>query len=245
MEKILERVAKLLNLAGNNTNEAEAAAAIEKAHAILAEHNLTLAAVQARGQKVEQGDREAAKTGTKFSEKCYKWIWMACADLNYCKMFSHRPNPKLRDTYYTVVGRQVNVIVATQMAMYLCQTIRRLANEEAIRVGRKDHAFKNAFLAGCATRLYHRIEALRKQEVEVASTGASTGNALAIWSGSEEQANAEFIEKTLGIKLRTGIVRRGKAMDWQGYIAGSAAGDKVSLNQQVAGQASNAKQIGG
>jgi hypothetical protein len=243
MEKILERVAKLLNLAGNNPNEAEAAAAIEKAHALLAAHNLTLAAVQAHGQKIEQGDREAAKTGTKFSEKYYAWIWMACADLNYCKMFCHRPNPKLRDTYYTVVGRQVNVIVATQMAMYLCQTIRRLANEEAVSAGRKDHAFKNAFLAGCASRLYHRIEAMRK--FEVASTGADTSNALAIWSGSEEQANAEFIEKTLGIKLRTGVARRTKSMDWEGYTAGSAAGDKVNLNQQVQGNANETKRIGG
>lgn len=243
MEKILERVAKLLNLAGNNPNEAEAAAAIEKAHAILAEHNLTLAAVQAHGQKVEQGDRDASKTGTKFSEKYYKWIWMACADLNYCKMFSHRPNPKLRDTYYTVVGRQVNVIVATQMAMYLCQTIRRLANEEAVRTGRKDHAFKNASLAGCATRLYHRIEALRKQEVS--STGAGNSNALAIWSGAEEEANAEFIEKVMGIKLRTAVARKAKAYDRSGYAAGAAAGEKVSLNQQVGGSANTTKLIGG
>ena len=41
-EKIIERIRKLLALAGNNPNEAEAALAMEKAQAELALHNLSM-----------------------------------------------------------------------------------------------------------------------------------------------------------------------------------------------------------
>lgn len=239
MEKILERVQKLLNLAGNNPNEAEATAAIEKAHALLAEHNLTLAAVQAHGQKVEKGDRDAARTGTNFSEKYYGWIWSACAQLNYCFVMKFRPDPKKRETFYTVVGRKVNTIVATQMAMYLCQTINRLANEAAKEHGRKDFAFKNAFIAGCANRLHDRLLAMKAAEV-APSTG---GNALAIWSGAEEAANMQYVEQVMKIKLKLPAKARPSSLDFSGVRAGSKAADRVSLDQQVGKASEDAKKI--
>lgn len=241
MEKILARVQKLLNLAGNNPNEAEASAAIEKAHAILAEHNLSLAHVQAHGDKVEQGDRGKNDTATNFSEKYYGWIWYAVADLNFCRSFQFRPNPKRRETTYTVVGREINILVASQMAMYLCQTMRRLANEEAKRAGRTDHAFKNAFLAGCANRLCIRLRAMKAQETSTASENVSA--ALTIWSGSEAEENDRFIEKVMGIKLLTRKSHRNGKLDVSGFGAGSRAADRVSLDQQIGAKGDSARQI--
>jgi hypothetical protein len=48
-EKLIERIRKLLALADNNPSESEAAAALERASAIMAEHNLTMAHVDALG----------------------------------------------------------------------------------------------------------------------------------------------------------------------------------------------------
>jgi len=53
-EKLAERIRKLLALAGNNPSEAEAAMAMERASALLAEHNLTMAEVETLGTDDER-----------------------------------------------------------------------------------------------------------------------------------------------------------------------------------------------
>lgn len=238
MEKIIERVQKLLALAGNNPNENEAAAAIAKAHAILAEHNLSMMTVQQHRTKGSEEDEErgAMPTDTNFSEKYYGWLWGEVARLHYCTCFQQRPNPHKRQTFYTVVGRKVNAIVATQLAMYLCQTIRRLANEEAKRRGRTDHAFKNAFLMGAASRLHTRLNAMRFGDT-------NQQNALVLWSGDEEAKNREFIENSLGIKDLAVSKSRPSKVNPTGYAAGLAAADKVSLAQQIHNSSTEVKAI--
>lgn len=237
MEKIIERVQKLLALAGNNSNENEAAAAIEKAHAILAAHNLSMATVQEHGNAPSPDDeRGAMRNETNFSENHYSWIWNKVAEVNYCSCFSSRPDPKKRQTFYNVVGRKINVIVATQMAMYLCQTIRRLANEEAKRRGITKHSFKNSFLQGAALRICDRLEAMREREER-------QENALVLWTGNEQEANEAFIRDSLGVK---DLITRGPKelkVNVRGFEAGTSAGDRVSFAQQVADSSETVKRI--
>lgn len=226
--KIIERVQKLLALAGNNPNEHEAAAAIEKAHGILAAHNLSMATVEQHQAKDAGSDeRTSTATETNFSEKQYSWLWDSVAKLNYCFCFQQRPDPHKRATFYTIVGRPINVIITTQMAMYLCQTVRRLANEEAKRLGRTDHRFKNAFLAGAAARLHARLTAMRDEE-----QAKGAGNALVLWSGDEQLKNERFIAESMGVTLKDRKDRQ-SSYDSAGMRAGRAAGDRISLDQQV------------
>lgn len=227
IDKIIERVQKLLALAGNNSNENEAAAAIEKAHAILADHNLSMATVEEHAPKGEDDDRGALASDTNFSEIYFRQIWNAVGDLNYCKMFSTRPNPRKRKTVMTLVGRKVNTIIAAQLATYLCQTMIRLSNEAAKASLRTDFAFKNAFLAGCAVRLCQRIRDMKKKD---AATGS--GNALVLWSGREMELNTDFIAKSLGLNLVSRKSRQ-RPVDSQGYHAGHSAADRISFNQQL------------
>src|SRR6516165_6134887 len=81
-EKLAERIRKLLALAGNNPSEAEAAIAMERASALLAEHNLTMAEVETLGTDDERIE------GTHKSERARQtWarsLWGAVADLNFC-----------------------------------------------------------------------------------------------------------------------------------------------------------------
>lgn len=227
VDKIIERVQKLLALAGNNSNEHEAAAAIEKAYAILAEHNLSLATIeQAKIEGEEQDERGALKTETNFSEKYYAWLWNEVARLHFCRSFMNRPSSTARQTYYTLVGRKVNAIVATQLAMYLCQSIRRIANDEAKRQGRKDFAFKNAFLYGAALRLIRRIEELRKQ-------GNGSANALVLWRGDEDDKNAAYIKDVLNVNLLPAKRRKAADVDPSGYHAGYTRANEISLNAQL------------
>lgn len=243
MEKIIERVQKLLALAGNNSNEHEAAAAIEKAHAILAEHNLSMQQVNqhtATTGNAEDDERGALNTETNFSEKQYRWIWSAVAEAHFCKMYWCRPNPRKRETTYTVIGRKVNAIVAAQLATYLCVTVRRLANEAAKKTGRSDHAFKNAFVAGAAARLHARISAMKFGDTQ-------QQNALVLWTGDEQEKNAAFAAdffKAKGSEIVPAKKQKQTTYDRQGSRMGDEAGNSISLAQQVGSTATEAKRLG-
>src|SRR5512147_128379 len=92
LDKIIAKVQKLLALAGNNPNEAEALAAMERAHAILAEYNLSLA-------DVKEGSQEDAVVNNDLVTESQIWsrpIYDACAKLYFCGYFfvwvrSHDP----------------------------------------------------------------------------------------------------------------------------------------------------------
>jgi hypothetical protein len=237
VSKIIERVRKLLELAGNNPNENEAAAAIAKAHSILAEHNLSLETVEAyEPEDRDEAERGRLDTETNFSEKYYQTLWMGVADAHFCEMFLYRPNPRKRMTRYSLIGRKINTLVATQLAMYLCQTVRRLASEEARRYGDTSHAFKNAFIAGCCDRLWVRLKQMKKE----APVGA-TSNALVVLNDKEQERNRALIAE-MGIKIRT-IKTRDSNLDSNGYHRGLEAGDKVSFAQQLHNAAQDTRRI--
>jgi hypothetical protein len=226
MDKILDRIRKILALAGNNPNENESLAALEKAYAIMAEHNLTMAEIgEASEVPSEDEVRDSLHTDTALHERHFRWVWNACAKANMCFLFSNRPNRKLTKTIYTVVGRRINCIVATQMALYLCQTMRRCTAAEMKRSGRKDHPYKNAYIAGMAVRLCERLREMKEK--------AETGNALVVWSGEEEKLNRQFVEQEMGVRLKTQRVAKIR-YNVAGMEKGKADADKVSLSQQLA-----------
>jgi hypothetical protein len=242
VQKIIDRVQKLLALAGNNANENEALAALEKAHAILAEHNLTMAEVGAAGQAEPNPDevRDSLHTDTNMPERYNRWIWNAVAQANSCFMFSARPNPKRYQTIYTMVGRRINCVVATQMALYLCQTMKRLASEECKRVGCTDHAYKNAYLVGMAVRLCERIRKF-KEESQAAAQGSApvatgSANALVLWSENEERENRAHVENEMKVKLKSKKQVANIRYNAAAMAAGERDAEKVSLSQQVAGR---------
>jgi Protein of unknown function (DUF2786) len=85
MERVAERIRKLLALANNNPSEAEAAIALERASALMAEHNLTMAQVDAHGtgdERVEE-KHNAAYRGQTWA----RLIWGSVAQLNFCMYY--------------------------------------------------------------------------------------------------------------------------------------------------------------
>lgn len=236
MSKIIEKIQKLLALAGS-ANEHEAALAIEKAHDILAAHNLDMATVESyTPEDPEDETRGMMDTATNYSEKYYGWIWNTVAEAHFCTMFSRRPSMRKRLTIYTLVGRRVNAVVATQLASYLSNTVKRLANEAARDAGRTDHAYKNAFIAGCASRLCVRVREMK--------THAPTGhhsNALVVLNADEQRKNAAFIDGA-GFTLRTPKSKTSR-LDREGLADGRAAAERVSLNQQIGSRGDHLKLV--
>ena len=92
MERVVEKVRKLLSLAAKNTNEAEAASATAKAQELLVAYNLDMSAI---GEGGESGAREDAKQrgGMYIYERK---LWQQIAELNFCFYFIVRELGKVR-----------------------------------------------------------------------------------------------------------------------------------------------------
>jgi hypothetical protein len=239
MDKIIARVQKLLNLAGNNPNENEAAAAVEKAHAILAEHNLDMAHIKEADLNSKEGAdmvREKMDVESKFKLKSFSWLWNGVAKAHFCKLYM-RKTPK--GTIYTFVGRRINTIVAAQMAQYLTTTVWRLVREEAKKVdaempgagfkptGALNSNFVTNFVEGAVLRLCKRLQ-------EMETSGGAKG-ALVLYNADEARLNEEFIRQALGIKLKASKNSGSARRNSDAFSRGDRAGGNISLNQQVGG----------
>lgn len=209
MEAIVERVRKLLNLAAKNPNEHEAAAAAEKAQALLASYNLDMATI---GQGGESGKREDAKQrgGMYIYER---ELWNAIASLNFCMYFTTRGRMKngagkMQFSFqHRIVGRTVNVMSTKAMAEYLQGAIERLCRERFPQNNqffmREAVAFREGMSDKITVRLRDKRDAvLEEQEAKkreaadkAKASGINTAFALTLTDVKEAEriANYDFL----------------------------------------------------
>lgn len=199
---IIEKVRKLLALAGNNDNEHQAAAASAKAMELLAAYNLDMAVVTTASGPAQRQDK-------KTRGGLYAWqrqIWEASARLNFCLYWSIRGTAKGSTYEHRVLGRKENVISAELLAEYLQSTVERLAQTWA-----KEHSYHSVFVReaiayreGMSDRLVQRLNQLRqdrlnedrrKQEAARTSAGSGSGTALVLASviQTETDLNTDFL----------------------------------------------------
>jgi hypothetical protein len=244
MERIAARIRKLLALASNNPSEAEAAIALERASALMAEHNLTMAQVSARGsgeERVEEKHQGAYKRQTWARD-----IWSAVSELNFC-MWCYRSSTRgerLERTddggsirvarevdEHTIIGTRSNVETTKAMVEYLTSTVERLARESKYQSERDLHAFK----IGCASRLRVRLDLLRHKRAETKKRPSepSTLPVLADVYTAHEAANEEAYARFHGRAPRFAAGSYIGSNRAGAYERGQAAGSKVGLDAQV------------
>jgi hypothetical protein len=212
-EKLIERIRKLLALADNNPSESEAAAALERASAIMAEHNLTMAHVDALGTGDERIEERFDSENRR--QTWARLIWSAVSELNFCMHYYYTYQregefPRLRltpDGKYEriplrevdqrfVMGTRANVESTKAMATYLVHAVERLAGGPEYGA-RERHAFK----LGCADRLAQRLGDLkweRTRAKQQPTAGGSNLPALRDVYTAHEIANQEFYAKLHG-----------------------------------------------
>lgn len=189
--KIIARIQKLLALANNNPNEAEAQSAMAKATEMLEAYNLDMAVLGSSGKGAQRSDTK--KTGG-----LYGWqrkLWKAVAELNFCHYLSIKGLAKGSTYEHRLIGSHANVVSTEMMATYLQETVEKLAQTWA-----KESGFKSVFVRdaiayreGMTTRITERLQARRAQLVrgeqqkaaerkrdEEARGQASTSHALTI-----------------------------------------------------------------
>ena len=120
LDKILDKVRKLLALAGNNSNQHEAASAAEMAARILDEYNLTLTDVEVR-EIVEC----AVKFNTMNTQDWYGMLAVTVANVFDCYVFK-RVDDTEKNSRAVFVGTRSDAEVASYVYMYLFNVCTRL-----------------------------------------------------------------------------------------------------------------------
>ena len=228
MTSIIDRITKLLALGERAGTEAEAAAAMQKAHELLAKHNLSLDDVAAMPVTEEDYVRDEARASSR--QPWQDWVWSAVAELYFCHHYKRKFQGR---TTHLLVGKPSNIAVVKFVAPYVVRTGEELARKAA---GGAGQAYRNSFKKGFAVR----IAARAKEEIRAAKAGevrdSVTGTALVLSPlYDRENRGIERFMVEQGMKPRQQQTRAG-VTDANGYLAGKAAADSVSLRGNGVGQ---------
>lgn len=214
--KVVDKIAKIFQLAEKNPNKEEAAAAMAKGQEMLAAYNLDMTTIE----------QNSGDTGKRLDEKVtggmYKYqrqLWTHLAELNFCMYWTMlvrvkpgTPQAK-RGRIYThehrLVGRQVNCIATRNMGSYLEGVINRLCIE---RMGGEQRSgfyssWAVAFREGIADSVMQKVRQRRRGQQEeeqrkadeakerAERAGISVATALTIKGvkDAEEIANYDFL----------------------------------------------------
>lgn len=214
--KVMERIAKLFQLAEKNPNKEEAASAMNKAQELMLAYNFDMATIEKNtGDSGKRLDEKVSGGMHRYQRE----LWTHIAELNFCMYWTmlvrtKEGTPQFRrgrkfTHEHRVVGRQVNVIATRNMGTYLEGVITRLCIE---RMGDENRSgfyssWAVAYREGIADSVMQKVRQRRKgieeeaqrkadEEAERAQrAGISVATALTLKSvaESEEAANYDFL----------------------------------------------------
>lgn len=242
MDKVIDRITKLLSLANNNPNEAEAESAMRKAQGLLEAYNLDMSQIGGNGPGHSRKD--AKRTGG-----LYTWqrkLWKSVAEMNFCYYLSIKGLQRGSQYEHRLVGSHANVVATELMAQYLQDTVEKLAQKWA-----KEHGYKSVFVRdaiayreGMTSRVTERLQAKRdkmvrdaelerKKRDEAAAAGASASNSLTIVDviSTEADFNNDYLN---GYELGTTARRRHEAQLRQEASAREFEARTAAYNEKIA-----------
>lgn len=226
-DKIINQIKKLLALA-DSANEHEASLAAGKAQELMMRYNLTLSSI---GESSEE-DISISETTLDEWGRHISWrsiLITGVSRSNYCDaiLVTAKGMQAVK-----LIGRSTNASIATSMYEYLAKTIDRLALQADGNRG-----YKNSFRLGCASRIAQRLldqmEAQRKDGV--AGTSTTDGVSAIVVKAMTDKLLAEVKDYMRSNYPRMRSANRATVSSSDGFAAGKAAGDRVSLNKQVGG----------
>lgn len=240
---IVERIRKLLALAGNNPNIHEAAMAAAKAAELTLKYN------------IEQGELAASQQEAYISAKQTKGEYVANCKMTldkilmsvvarhaFCRVvFIPMDN---NHQYADVIGQPQNIEIVRYLYIYLLREIDRLARVEHRKL-EQDHlahtvagdhghpkplglsAYTRSFRQGAIDEITLRLHDQREAAEKAADTGAST-MALVVRKDQEaEEALARLYPRLRNVK------NHAKPLDGAAYHAGAQAGRSIPLNKAI------------
>ena len=226
--KIIDKVKKLLNMAGGDAagGEHERDTAMKMALKLLAKHNLSMADCQTV--------KEGRLSVTMEAELCpwRKVVGGAIAKLFFSSFYFQRVPGKQRNRF-TFVGLESNIETSLQMTKFLIKSLTR-----EVKLQRAAHGYTSAwetsFFNAASIRISQRCYAIRAEAEAESTPAAGTGLVLASLYAQEEASNLRHIAEEMGLVLKTGKPSKMSFGDLNGAAAGREFGDNVSLSNNIA-----------
>jgi len=219
---VQDRIRKLLALS-KSPNEHEAAAAAAKAHALLAEYNLTMAEI---GDNEDTPDTDVGHMthDSRHSSPWVRQLWYAIAKAYFCDYFYYTHSHR---THHTIIGTETNTQLACAMGDYLQNTVMRLANTECRG---QTGSFKTGFKKGAVARLAVRLKEMRAAQTKEVKDVKNSSNLPALYE-QNDQVLAAYVKETFGALGKA--VSRERNTSSAGYYAGKAAAENIGLHAQI------------
>lgn len=228
-EKILDKIKKLLALSSNNSNEAEAMAAMAKVQELLTENNLRLEDLPPD----ELGENEVGEDALFAGSRIPQWkqtLIIALGNVNECEVFRSGSDIKL-------VGRKVRMEITKSMFDYLVNLIERELKAAKETNQSSSRQWSMAFRDGMAVRLAQRLKEQKNKQITQNPAIRTAGLALI-------NENKAYLARNNYRLSKEKVTRRQYHSD--GYTAGKGAGDRAGINNQVGGGATpKNRMIGG
>ena len=232
-QAMLEKVRKLLNLANDKgATDGERENAMRMAHKLLAKHNLTMAQVEATGQKTEKRILGCMTFyGRPWAQVCAQSI----ARLFFCEYVVGTAK-RAADTRHFFIGKESNAITAAEMARYIVDSIRREARRH-MRDSGGGNIHARSFAMGAAAMIAKRVDDMLRES----STQRGDGKSLVLASvyDQEQRENQRFQAEHM--KMKKGHARGKDEIEADAHAAGREYGRNVSLHRQVEESTSTAR----
>lgn len=228
MDKILERIRKLLALANcDAATDGERDNALRMAHTTLMKHELSM-------EDVDQHQREKEDPRGMLETEGWNLVWCRQIRNTMAKMFFCR----------YVIGGKINATKgrhfwigrasATATAAYMSDwVIKSLLKEADTRYKHRLTPEGRAFAVGAAERLKERVvDIIKASQADIKAEKPGTSIVVADVMRTENEANQAWINTNMNVK-KTSISTK-RRVDSDAYHSGREYGNSINLNKQVA-----------
>lgn len=238
-DKIVNRIRKLLALAGNNPSEEEAEVAMSMALKMLAKYDLSMSDIPDQsGMDPSMGPVTEESWQSRLNYPWARTVAGAVAKLYFCSYFYRRHREGRTTTVeHVFVGQQHHSIAARSFTEWLINATAKAART-AQREAAAPHYFRTNFQLAASQVIHWRcvdmIEKAKTRGVDISDEGK--GHSLVVIDSlykKTHEANRLHITTTYG-RLRSNnraVARGGSGVG--GSTEGRAFGESVQLNRQI------------
>ena len=233
-DNVLERIQALLRMAEHpNSNEHEAAIALERAQAMLLEHNLSRASVNTGPEAAQGAPSPIGKVEVGYDTLWHSSLLNTIALKNLCKVIRDPSESKCH-----LFGARDNVLTVVSMYQWCKEQLDSMALRDFTTYKRErgsesSRTWKAAYFAGATVVLRDRLAP------PLATFSAGPGRALVLVNDSRVAAAVKSVFPHVGSSRRS--VNYGS----DGYGAGKRAGESVRFGRTAALGYGGQKQLAG
>ena len=220
-DKLLIRISKLLVLGNGSSFDGEADTALQKAYALMREHNISMAQVEGASRDKQLGVLDEQAIVGYPAKHWEKRLLIAVARLFDCKTFQcsrQDQQNRICNTEY-IVGREGNRTTAVLMYNWLRDKLRA---DAIIRGG--NSSARDAYCLGCVNAIREKVVAIKASERPTDAWGIVPVDEVAQWM---KTMRPELVKCFINSSCR----------DAAAYSDGQKDGANINLNRQFAQQA--------